>query len=95
MLRRRALPGAGAAPAGSCWLALAVAVAAVGGYWVLRASSAFEVTGVEVAGAPPKLSGQIEAAVAAETHGPSLLGMDAASIAQRVERDPVRALGDR
>ncbi len=88
MARRRALTRSQGRRRLALLLALAAAVAAVGGYWVLRASSAFEVTGVQVAGAPPKLSGQIEAAVAAETHGRSLLGMDASSIAQRVERIP-------
>ena len=88
MARRRALTRSQGRRRLALLLALAAVVVAFGGYWVLRISSAFEVTGVQVAGAPPKLSDEIEAAVAAETHGQSLLGMDASAIAQRVDRIP-------
>src|SRR4051794_29773138 len=88
MVRRRALARSQGRRRLMLLLALAAAIVGIGGYWVLRASSAFEVTGVKVAGAPPGLTGQIQSAVAAEAHGHSLLGMDASSIARRVEQIP-------
>ena len=88
MARRRALARSQGRRRLTLLLALAAAVLPSAATGCCATSSAFEVTGVQVAGAPPKLSGQIEAAVAAETHGRSLLGMDASSIAQRVEPIP-------
>jgi cell division protein FtsQ len=63
-------------------------VVAVAGYWGLRMSSAFDVTRVQVVGATGPLTKQVEQAVSADTHGKSLLGMDAGTIERRIEAIP-------
>jgi len=86
--RRRALVKAQGRRRLGLLLAVVAAVAAVAGYWVLRMSPAFDVTSVRVSGAPPALQRQIEQTVAAATRGHSLLGMDGAAVARRVEAIP-------
>ena len=51
-------------------------------------SSAFDVTRVQVVGTSGPLSAQIEQAVSSNTHGKSLLGMDAGAVQRRVEAIP-------
>jgi len=72
-------------------LAFAVLLAALACWWLARESSLFAVRRVEVVGAPPGVSKQVERAVANEIGG-SLVRLDAARIRSRVlELPTVRA----
>jgi cell division protein FtsQ len=72
-------------------LAFAMLLAGLGSWWVARESSFFAVRRVEVVGAPPGVSKQVERAVANEV-GSSLVRLDAARIRSRVlELPTVRA----
>ena len=88
VVRRRALRQAQGKRRLMLLLAAVGVVVAVAGYWGLRMSSAFDVTRVQVVGTSGPLGAQIEQAVASNTHGKSLLGMDAAAIQRRVEAIP-------
>ena len=88
VLRRRALRQAQGRRRLMLLMAGVAAVVAIAGYWGLRMSSAFDVTRVQVVGASGPLSSQVEAAVASETDGKSLLGMDAGAIRRQVEAIP-------
>jgi hypothetical protein len=65
-------------------VALAGAIVCLGGYKLLAMSPAFSVTGVQVTGAPPKLSREIERAMGAQIMGKSLLETDAGSLQRRL-----------
>jgi cell division septal protein FtsQ len=72
-------------------LAFAVFLAGVASWWLARESSLFAVRHVEVVGAPPRVSKQVERAVADEIGG-SLVRLNAARIRSRVlELPTVRA----
>jgi cell division septal protein FtsQ len=72
-------------------LAFAVLLAGLACWWLARESSLFAVRHVEVVGAPPRISKQVERAVANEIGG-SLVRLDAARIRSRVlELPTVRA----
>jgi cell division protein FtsQ len=72
-------------------LAFAVLLAGLASWWLARESSLFAVRHVEVVGAPPGVSKQVERAVANEIGG-SLVRLDAARIRSRVlELPTVRA----
>jgi len=80
VVRRRALRQAQGKRRLMLLLAAVGVVVAVAGYWGLRMSSAFDVTRVQVVGTSGPLGAQVEAAVASQTQGKSLLGMDAGSM---------------
>jgi len=88
VVRRRALRQAQGKRRLMLLLAAVGVVVAVAGYGGLRMSSAFDVTRVQVVGTSGPLSAQIEQAVSSNTHGKSLLGMDAGAIQRRVEAIP-------
>jgi cell division protein FtsQ len=88
MLRRRALARAQGRRRLTLLLGAVGIVAALVGYKVLQMSSTFAVTGVEVEGASPSLSRDIEQAVKGDALGRSLLETDAATIEAQVEQLP-------
>jgi cell division protein FtsQ len=83
---------AGLVPSGRALvLAFAMLLAGLACWWLARESSLFAVRDVEVVGAPPGISKQVERAVANEIGG-SLVRLDAARIRSRVlELPTVRA----
>jgi cell division protein FtsQ len=66
---------------------LALIAVAIGGYVVLRASSAFAIRHIVVSGASPKVSAEVRRALA-PFRGRSLLGLDAGELARRVDALP-------
>jgi cell division protein FtsQ len=88
VLRRRALRQAQGRRRLMLLLGCVAVVVAVVGYWGLRMSSAFDVTRVQVVGTSGPLGSEVEAAVASQTQGKSLLGMDAGAIQRKVEAIP-------
>ena len=95
---RLATPGLGRFLPSGRSLAVGVGLAsiAIGGYVILRASSAFAIDRVEIAGATPAVRHQVRAAVA-PLAGSSLLALDGAALERRVEALPtvVAASDDR
>lgn len=78
----RFLPSLRSAVAGVALLALAL-----GGYAVLRTSSAFAIRHIVVGGASPKVAADVRRALA-PFRGRSLLGLDGAELARRVDALP-------
>jgi cell division protein FtsQ len=66
---------------------LALAALTVGGYVVLRTSSAFAIRHIVVRGASPKVAAEVRRALA-PFRGRSLLGLDSAELARRVNALP-------
>jgi cell division protein FtsQ len=62
-------------------------VVAIGGYAALRASSAFTIRHIVVGGASPKVAAEVRRALS-PLRGRSLLGLDAAELARRVDALP-------
>jgi cell division protein FtsQ len=67
--------------------AIAVVLLPVG-YWALEHSSIFAASQVSVTGATPRVDALVRAAVARDVAGGSLLGVDASSLATRIETIP-------
>lgn len=66
---------------------VAVVVVAIGGYVVLRTSSAFAIRHIVVRGASPKVTAEVRLALA-PFRGRSLLSLDSAELARRVDALP-------
>ena len=66
---------------------VALLAVAIGGYAVLRASSAFAIRHIVVSGASPKVAAEVRRALA-PFRGRSLLGLDAGELARRVDALP-------
>jgi cell division protein FtsQ len=58
------------------------------GYWGLEHSSVFSISHVNVAGASPRVDAQVQAVVASDIAGKSLLQVDAPALAARLEALP-------
>lgn len=71
----------------SVTVGLALVALAVGGYAVTRASSTFAIRHIVVRGASPKVAAEVRAALA-PFRGRSLLGLDGAELARRVDALP-------
>src|SRR5262245_2409482 len=71
----------------SLFAAFAVLAVALGGYWVARQTSVFAVREIEVRGAPPQITREVQR-VARSAVGTSLLDVDAAAIEGSVRALP-------
>jgi cell division septal protein FtsQ len=71
----------------SLFVAFAILVVALGGYWVARETSVFSVREIEVRGAPPQVTREVQR-VARSAVGTSLLDVDAAAIEGSVRALP-------
>ena len=71
----------------SLLVGLGLVVAAAGAYAVMRATSTFAISRVEVAGAPADVRSQVQRALAPLV-GKSLLSLDGRALARRVEALP-------
>jgi cell division protein FtsQ len=71
----------------SVLVGLALVVVAVGGYVGLRTTSAFAIRHIVVRGASPKIAAEVRRALA-PMRGRSLLGLDGAELARRVDELP-------
>ena len=66
---------------------VALLAAAIGGYAILRSSSAFAIRHIVVSGSSPKLAAEVRRALA-PFRGRSLLGLDSGELARRVDALP-------
>jgi len=71
----------------SLFAAFSILVVALGGYWVARETSVFAVRDIEVRGAPPQVTREVQR-VARDAVGTSLLSVDAAAIEGSVRALP-------
>jgi cell division protein FtsQ len=71
----------------SVLVGVALVVAAIGGYAVLRTSSAFAIRHIVVRGGSPKVAAEVRRALAS-FRGRSLLGLDGGELARRVDALP-------